>query len=598
MKTNRRLKVMAAACALVVGLSASAPARIIYVDEDAKTESGNGSSWATAFSYLQTALAIAGAGDEIRVAQGLYRPDQGVPVTATRPRSRSAAIAVAAVGSPLEVFRLKNGVALIGGFAGLGAVDPNERDPQRCETVLSGDLRGNDVGLWGPQSPVHEFLQSDNSLYVVQSIATDATAALDGFVIESAANSGFFNQGGNPRIANCVFRKGSGGALRCESGQPTLTNCVFQENSSANTGGAIYATSARLTLTKCRFLGNWAAREGGAIYGTSSNLTLTDCTFELNSGLSGGAIHQTAGVLTLMDCTFEGNAAQEGGAVAFAVEKASMTRCLFKQNWAFTLGGALENGGAPLTLDQCTFTGNRADMGGALYTSRLTASKTAAGLATAITRSIFAGNYASSAGGALYRDQVELTVLNCTSTGNRAGTGATLAWLDTGASATSYPTKLENCIVWDGGQSISSFRSGRGLRGSTSQATTPQNLVIRYSDVQGGWPGEGNIDLDPCFAAHGYWVDSANPAFPVTSDYSTALWIEGDCHLKSKAGRWDPIRGDWVPDNVASPCIDAGDPNSPVADEPPPNGGRINMGAYGGTTEASKSAQAPPARVR
>ena len=35
--------------------------------------------------------------------------------------------------------------------------------------------------------------------------------------------------------------------------------------------------------------------------------------------------------------------------------------------------------------------------------------------------------------------------------------------------------------------------------------------------------------------------------------------------------------------------IDAGDPNSPVGKEPEPNGGRINMGAYGGTSQASKS---------
>jgi hypothetical protein len=47
--------------------------------------------------------------------------------------------------------------------------------------------------------------------------------------------------------------------------------------------------------------------------------------------------------------------------------------------------------------------------------------------------------------------------------------------------------------------------------------------------------------------------------------------------------------GAWVKDDVTSPCIDSGDPGSPVADEPFPNGGRINMGAYGGTAEASKS---------
>ena len=42
-------------------------------------------------------------------------------------------------------------------------------------------------------------------------------------------------------------------------------------------------------------------------------------------------------------------------------------------------------------------------------------------------------------------------------------------------------------------------------------------------------------------------------------------------------------------DEVTSPCIDAGNPGCPVGDETSPNGNRINMGAYGGTAEASKS---------
>ena len=55
------------------------------------------------------------------------------------------------------------------------------------------------------------------------------------------------------------------------------------------------------------------------------------------------------------------------------------------------------------------------------------------------------------------------------------------------------------------------------------------------------------------------------------------------------AGRWDTISRGRTTDGITSPCIDAGDPSSPVGDEPQPNGGRINMGAYGGTPEASKS---------
>ena len=98
-------------------------------------------------------------------------------------------------------------------------------------------------------------------------------------------------------------------------------------------------------------------------------------------------------------------------------------------------------------------------------------------------------------------------------------------------------------------------------------ADTQGTFSVTYSNVQGGWAGEGNIDTDPLFA------DPSN----------------GDYHLKSQAGRWEPSSQSWVIDDVTSPCIDAGDSSSPVGLEPLPNGGIINMGAYGGTAEASKS---------
>jgi hypothetical protein len=95
----------------------------------------------------------------------------------------------------------------------------------------------------------------------------------------------------------------------------------------------------------------------------------------------------------------------------------------------------------------------------------------------------------------------------------------------------------------------------------------PDEFEVRYNDIQGGWEGEGNLDKDPLFAD------------PDADDY----------HLKSAAGRWDPATQTWVQDTVTSPCIDAGDPTTDLIDEPDPNGGRINLGAYGGTTQASKS---------
>lgn len=91
----------------------------------------------------------------------------------------------------------------------------------------------------------------------------------------------------------------------------------------------------------------------------------------------------------------------------------------------------------------------------------------------------------------------------------------------------------------------------------------------RYSCIQreGQGQGEGNIDIDPLFAG------------PDAGDY----------HLRSARGRYWPEHDVWVLDKVTSPCIDAGDPGADYSNEPTPNGGRINMGAYGGTAYASLS---------
>jgi len=100
--------------------------------------------------------------------------------------------------------------------------------------------------------------------------------------------------------------------------------------------------------------------------------------------------------------------------------------------------------------------------------------------------------------------------------------------------------------------------------------------------------GPGDIIAEPLFANNGYWDNNETP-----DDDNDDLWVDGDYHLLSQAGRWDPVNLRWVSDNVTSPCIDAGgepdDPNSNWTGELWPHGRRINIGAYGGTNEASMS---------
>ncbi len=157
-------------------------------------------------------------------------------------------------------------------------------------------------------------------------------------------------------------------------------------------------------------------------------------------------------------------------------------------------------------------------------------------------------------------------IKNCTIANNISGVSA----LDGGTMT------LENCIIYD--------NNGVQLAGG-SGAT----LNVSYCNIQGGlesiageanvnW-GPGNIEADPCFVQLGEW------------DYEPWPWefFEGDYHLKSERGRYWPEYDLWVLDRITSLCVDSGNPATSPTGEPLPNGGRINMGAYGGTAEASMS---------
>ena len=61
----------------------------------------------------------------------------------------------------------------------------------------------------------------------------------------------------------------------------------------------------------------------------------------------------------------------------------------------------------------------------------------------------------------------------------------------------------------------------------------------------------------------------------------------GDFHLQSRYGRYVTAMDDWVTDSQTSPCINKGDPSMHRGREP--DGGSVNMGAYGGTPYASLS---------
>jgi parallel beta-helix repeat protein len=196
--------------------------------------------------------------------------------------------------------------------------------------------------------------------------------------------------------------------------------------------------------------------------------------------------------------------------------------------------------GSSPTITNCIVVGNGiADIGAGMYIKD--------GSSPTLVNCTFSENSASMMGGGIQNWESSPILINCTFTGNSA------AYFGGGIYFAGGSPILTNCILWD---------------------NTPEEIyifggtpVITYSNIQGGFTGEGNIDTDPLFA------DAPN----------------GDYHLKSQAGRWDPTSQNWIMDDVTSLCIDAGDPSIPIDLEPLSNVGVTNMGAYGGTIEASKS---------
>jgi len=561
--------------------------KVIYVDDDA-VGMNNGSSWADAYNYLQDAISTATAGDDILVAQGIYKPDQGIAVT---------------LGDKRVSFRLKSGVTIKGGYAGLSAQDPNARNVGEYETILSGDLNGNDVYVNDPYDLLNERTRAENSWNVMSGSNTDETAILDGFAITGgdvwvipfgsakAGGAGMFISSGSPTLIDCTFTdnvtgNAGGGLLIYDNSNPTLINCKFIRNYAESGGGGIFSSESGPTLINCKFYNNYARCEGGAMFNFRSNPELTDCTFSGNSipdiptslNEGGGAMRNSNSNLVLNNCAFSDNTASYGAGMHNENNSNTiLNNCTFRNNSARISGGGMfTEDSNDLRLIDCIFSGNSALSGGGMSNNYSN---------VVLVNCILSGNKAydelrtdppeilPGEGGGLYTfGNIKLiNCTNCTFNGN---------WAQQGRAIAKYGTSdfmLNNCILWNGGNEIFDIIPNR-ITFDTS-----------YSNIQNVLVGKCNIDADPCFVDPGYWADADNPDIVAEPNDPNAIWIDGDYHLKSQAGRWDPASESWIQDDVTSPCIDAGDPNSPIGHEPFPNGGIINMGAYGGTVEASKS---------
>jgi hypothetical protein len=331
-----------------------AGAALCFVD-GAAVGANDGSSWATAYQNLQSALGSP-ACTEVWVASFVYK----------------------------GAFSIAPGQAVYGGFAG-NESQRSQRDPSANLTVLSGDIDDNDCDGSGCANGVATDVAQIKGFNAGPIVSLDGTGAtpvgastvLDGFTISAGdANSAgglWCNAEGtgkvcSPTLANLVIignrAAAVGGALLCfaEAGgvcSPTLNDVAFVSNQAGGQGGAMYnyaenGSTSSPQLTDVEFDGNSAAQWGGAMYNDglngASSPVLVNVTFTGNDAVYGGAMYNegTGGASnpTLTNVTFSGNTASRGGALlndatSGGIASPVLTNVTISGNHASAYGGAL-----------------------------------------------------------------------------------------------------------------------------------------------------------------------------------------------------------------------------------------------------------------
>lgn len=256
-----------------------------FVNDDA-AGADNGNSWADAFTDLQSALAAATEGDQIWVAEGLYKP-------------------AAPNGSPAATFLIDKNIRLYGGFAGTETMLAQRGNPADHPAVLSGDLNGDDVA--------DDFTANRND-NVMTVVTVDAgitrETVIDGFTISNGQADG--------SGANTSPNRNGGGLYA--AGAPLLTACVFEQNYAGFYGGGAYFNytgTQELVISACSFSKNKAVR-GGGLNIENSHCRVSDCTFRSNlANEHGGGMRYTSPTggrsVVVVDCHFENNQSSFGG---------------------------------------------------------------------------------------------------------------------------------------------------------------------------------------------------------------------------------------------------------------------------------------------
>jgi hypothetical protein len=198
-------------------------------------------------------------------------------------------------------------------------------------------------------------------------------------------------------------------------------------------------------------------RGGGMIFLNGANATIRNCIITGNRVIfGGGGTYLRSASPTFVDCVWRSNAgASFGGAIDMFTNCApTFTRCEFSNNAANRAGGVEVFGTCNPLFTNCVFRNN---------------------------------NAGSATGGALYiASSSTVTIRNCTFASNTTTGSSGSAITTTGST-----TRIFNSIVW----------GNTGPGGSTANQVAGSTTLAGSSNIQGGFTGEGNINLAPGFVS-------------------------------------------------------------------------------------------------
>lgn len=421
-------------------------------------------------------------------------------------------------------------------------------------------------------------------------------------ILDAALLDRFFHvlAGKTLTLRNVTIRNGreaSGGAIQ-NDGTLVLENVDFTGNSTTTRGGAVYNNTGTLTLQSVNMIGNstgdvgTTSAIGGGLASFGGTVTIVGSQFGSNTSTGdGGAVDSRSTTLQITNSTFHDNFANVGGAVRLFNGTATLTNNTFNGDHATTSGGALASNLCALTINGGSFTGNyvspaptptTARMGGSLNLVGVNSSSPAANINGVTFQQTGTGD-----GGAIYNNNVRLTVSNCTFdrvTGRQGGSianmnGGILTMVNTtivggtatlgGAILNASQLQMTNCTI-----SGNTSTAGSAAVANTGSFTSMNNLIagnVSGADVIGTFTSLGGNLIGQVSGASGF----TQP----TDQVGTAI-SPIDALLSPLASNGGGVSTMAI--SAKSPARDAGVSGGPATDARglPRTADKVDIGAY------------------